>query len=244
MKMTDKVIKQIEEAANISDRTTADVAGSLLRATQDGFLTLNNLQFFSADPGAGGAGAGQDTPPPEGDELPPEGKKPDETPPEPPKTFTQEELDDIVAKRVARAEKDKQKAIDEAKKLAKMNADEKQQYEFEKLQKENEQLKIEKNRYSLGREATKMLSESGITADDDVLDFVVREDAEATKLAVQAFSALVQSKVDDAVRVKLKGTPPKASNGGNAAMTKESIMSIKDSATRIKAIQENPQLFN
>lgn len=216
-------------------------------------LRLNNLQFFSADPGAGGAGAGQDTPPPEGDELPPEGKKPDETPPEPPKTFTQEELDDIVAKRVARAEKDKQKAIDEAEKLAKMNADEKQQYEFEKLQKENEQLKLDKNRYSLGKEASKMFSESEVMSKavfdpsvdfDAVLDFVVKEDAESTKDAVQNFSALVQLIADASVKAKLKGTPPKASNGGNAAVTKESIMSIKDSATRIKAIQDNQQLFN
>lgn len=194
-----------------------------------------NLQFFSADPGGGG------TPPtdPSADPIDP----PVDPPADPPKTFTQKELDDIVAKRVARAEKDKQDAIDEAKKLAKMNADEKQKYEFEKLQKENEQLKLEKNRYSLGREATKMLSELGITADDDVLDFVVREDAEATKLAVQAFGTLVQSKVDDAVKEKLKGTPPKGNPGNGAAVTKETIMAIKDSSVRIKAIQDNPHLF-
>ena len=201
-------------------------------------LRLNNLQFFSADLGAGGANP---TDPPT-DPVDPPADPVD--PPEPPKTFTQEELDDIVAKRVARAEKDKQKAIDEAEKLAKMNADEKQQYEFDKLQKENEELKLEKNRYSLGKEATRMLADSDIIADDELLEFVVREDAEKTKVAVQAFSALVQSKVDDAVKAKLKGTPPKASNGGNAAVTKESIMAIKDSATRIKAIQDNPQLFN
>lgn len=159
------------------------------------------------------------------------------------KTFTEEQLEKIVKDRLARAEKDKQKAVQEAERLAKMNADEKQVYEFEKLQEENRQLKAEQNRYSLGKEATKMLAESGIIADDDTLDFVVREDAEATKAAVQSFAALVESKVDAAVKEKLKGAPPKRPNGLSGALTKADILAIKDGAERIKAIQSNPQLF-
>lgn len=158
-------------------------------------------------------------------------------------TFTQAQVDQMIKDRVARAEKDKQKAIDEAEKLAKMNADEKQKYEFEKLQQENEELRNEKNKYSLGREATKMLAENGITADDDVLNFVVREDAEATKQAVLAFSTLIQSKVDDAVKDKLKGQSPKSNVGNSTALTRESINAMTDSVKRIKAIQENPHLF-
>lgn len=208
------------------------------------FLKLKlNLQFFAADDPGGTGGAGQDTPPPGGEELPPAGKKPDEIPPDPEKKFTQADIDKVVKDRVTRLEKEKQDAVDEAAKLAKMNTDEKQKYEFEKLQKENEALKLDKNRYSLGREATKMLSESGIVADDDVLDFVVREDAETTKKAVQAFSALIQTKVDAAVKEKLKGTSPKTQTASGAAVTRESINAIKDGATRIKAIQDNPQLF-
>lgn len=159
-------------------------------------------------------------------------------------TFTQEQVDNMIKDRVARAEKDKQKAIDQAEKLAKMNADEKQQYEFEELQKENEELRNEKNKYSLGREATKMLTENGITADDDVLNFVVREDAETTKQAVVAFSQLIQSKVDDAVKDKLKGNSPRANSPNGSALTRESINAMKNSTERLKAIQENPHLFN
>lgn len=160
------------------------------------------------------------------------------------KTFTQDQLEEIVKQRLARAEKDKEKAVLEAEKLAKMNQEDKQKYEFEKLQRENEELKLEKNRYSMGREATKMLSEVGITADDDLLDFVVKEDAESTKKAVQSFSKLLQTKVDEAVKDKLKGTSPRVTTNTNGAVTKDSIMSIKDSVERIKAIKENPHLFN
>lgn len=199
------------------------------------FLKLKlNLQFFAADDTGGSTPLESDV-----DETQP--PKEDETPPV---TFTQEQVDQMIKDRVARTEKEKAKAVEEAAKLAKMNADEKQKYEFEKLQKENDELKLEKNRYSLGREATKMLSESGISADDDVLDFVVREDAEATKQAVQAFSVLVQSKVDDAVKERLKGKSPKTASNPSGTITKEAIMSIKDTSQRIKAIQDNPQLFN
>lgn len=159
------------------------------------------------------------------------------------KTFDEDQVEKIVKDRLARAEKDKQKAIQEAEKLAKMNADEKQKYEFEKLQRENEELKAAQNRYSLGREATKMLAASDIIADDETLEFVVRDDAEATKAAVTKFAALVEAKVDAAVKEKLKGTPPKKSNGNTGTMTKAEIMAIADDFDRRKKIAENPHLF-
>ena len=195
-----------------------------------------NLQFFSTDD----AGGGDTTPPTDNEQTPPV----DETkPPTDDKTFTQAEMDKIITERVKRLEKDKQEAIDEAKKLAGMNESEKQKHELEKLLEENESLKLEKNRYSLGREATKMLNDAGITADDELLEFVVKADADATKQAVQSFSALVASKVDDAVKEKLKGTPPKVNNQQGTGVIRESINAMKDSVARIKAIQDNPHLF-
>lgn len=160
------------------------------------------------------------------------------------KTFTQDELDDIVAQRLQRAEKDKQKAIDEAKKLAKMNADEKKDYELEKLRQENERYKQNENRYELGKEATKILAESNIVATDDILNFVVREDAEKTSEAVKAFSDLVDKVSDERMKEKLKGKSPKKQTTTSGALTKETIMSIKDGEERIEAIQENQHLFN
>ncbi|KYG34916.1 DUF4355 domain-containing protein [Alkalihalobacillus trypoxylicola] len=137
------------------------------------------------------------------------------------KTFTQEELEKVVQSRLARAEKDKAKAIEEAEKLAKMNADEKQKYEFEKLQRENEELKAAQNKYSLGREAAKMLADSNIIADDEILSLVVREDAEATKVAVSAFSSLVARIVDAQILEKMKGKSPKKQTETPVTLTKE-----------------------
>lgn len=204
-----------------------------------------NLQFFAADEGGTG---GTDTDTDDKDEKTPpdddkKGDKSDKDGEKDTKTFTQEQVDQMIKDRVARAEKDKQDAIDEAKKLAKMNADEKKDYELEKLQEENKRLLAEQNNFSLGKEATKMLAESGIIADDEVLSFVVKEDAETTNAAVKAFSDLVDKISDDRMKEKLKGIPPKKQKGAPGAVTKESIMAIKDGAERIKAIQDNQHLF-
>jgi|SRR5690625_51697 len=209
-----------------------------------------NLQYFSQDDAGGSNGDNQDQDDNKDDNQDDQqdDKKDDQTDDDKSKDdkpkFTQDQLDKIVQDRVNRLEQDKQEAIDEAEKLAKMNADEKQQYELEKLQRENKQLKESQNRFELGKEATKILAESDIIATDEILDFVVREDADKTSEAVKAFSSLVDKVSDDRMKEKLKGTSPKKQTGSQSAVTKDSILSIKDGAERIKAIQENPQLFN
>lgn len=201
-----------------------------------------NLQFFAES---------DETTPPEDDSedktrdaKQPEDKKDKKGSGDETVTLTQKQLNKMMAEREQRAIKDKEEAIAEAEKLAKMNADQKREYEFEKLQRENEDLKAAQNKYELGREATKMLSESSITATDEILDFVVREDAEKTGEAVKAFSKLVDKIADERMTEKLKGRPPKKQTGSPGTMSRESIMAIKDSAARIKAIQDNPHLFN
>lgn len=159
------------------------------------------------------------------------------------KTFTQSELEEIIKQRLARAEKDKQEAIKEAEKLAKMNAEQKREYELEKTQRENEELKAKLNRFELGKEATSMLSEQGIVANDEILDFVVRENAEQTKTAVEAFSKLVKELTEQLVREKLKGNSPTKQTTQTATMSKEEIMSIRDTEKRQRLIKENIHLF-
>ncbi|WP_146763992.1 capsid assembly scaffolding protein Gp46 family protein, partial [Staphylococcus aureus] len=64
------------------------------------------------------------------------------------KTFSQEEVSQLIKERIAREHKKSDErikdAVQEAEKLAKMNRDQKNQYELEKLIKENEELKAEK----------------------------------------------------------------------------------------------------
>src|SRR5690625_2580717 len=200
-----------------------------------------NLQFFSQDD-TGGSNAGQDdTQNNENDDKEDSNKQDKNEQDE--KTFTQSELEEIIKQRLARAEKDKQEAIKEAEKLAKMNAEQKREYELKKTQRENEELKAKLNRFELGKEATSMLSEQGIVANDEILDFVVREDAEQTKTAVEAFSKLVKDLTEQLVREKLKGNSPTKQTTQTATMSKEEIMSIRDTEKRQRLIKENIHLF-
>lgn len=90
-----------------------------------------------------------------------------------------------------------------------MNEQEKQQYEFEKTQRELEEMKKQLNGYELGKGAARILAEKGIVANDTILDLVVRDDAEQTNESVTAFIELVSDLVDQQVKEKLKGNAPR-----------------------------------
>ena len=95
-----------------------------------------NLQFFAEDNPQGDPKDPVDPPKPkDGDPVdPPEGKKqgePADPDPDGKHVYTDEQVNEIVKKRLARAEKEKQAAVDEAAKLAKMNADQKKDYELQ-----------------------------------------------------------------------------------------------------------------
>lgn len=191
-----------------------------------------DLQFF-ADP----------TDPPTDPPNDPPADPPADPPPSPGKTYTQEELEEIVKQRVAREKKAAEKAVKEAEKLAKMNEEQKKQYELEKLQKELEDYKKKDAFYSLSKEATKMLAEKDIVADDELLSFVVKESAEDTQTAVNTFISLVDKKVQEGVKKALAGNPPKVTTSNGKALTKADIMAEKDPVKRQKLISENMSLF-
>lgn len=100
-------------------------------------------------------------------------------------------------------------AKSEAAKLAKMNAEQKQQYELEKLQKENEELKAAQAQAELGREASVLLKEHKIEATQDILDFVVGKDAEATKANIDKFVEIIEKQLKAAEVERATGTTPK-----------------------------------
>ena len=157
--------------------------------------------------------------------------------------ISKSEMEKIIKERVAREKKATEKAVAEAEKLAKMNADEKREHERQKLEEELAEYKRKDQYYSLSREATNMLHEHGITADDELLGMIVKDTAEDTQSAVNSFVKLLNAKVEDGVKKALSGNSPRINTGTNA-MSKKQILSIKDRAERQRAIKENIQLFN
>lgn len=160
------------------------------------------------------------------------------------KKYSDKDLDEIIGRKFAKWQKDQEKAISEAKKLEKMNAEEKAKYERDKLQKELDSYKKKDAIAAMSKEARKMLSEQNITIDDNLLSLMVTDDAEATKKAIGDFAKAFSEAVENAVKERLKGNTPRKSSGSTKPMTKEEIMAIRDPELRQKKMLENKHLFN
>lgn len=163
------------------------------------------------------------------------------TPPE--ETFTKAQMEEIITKRVAREKDAATKKIQEAEKLAKMNADEKQKYEFEQLQAKLAEFEKKDQYYSLSKEANKMLAEHDIQADDELLQLIVKDTADDTNKAVQSFVTLFNAKVEQGVNKALTGKSPRMNTSGNTGITKTDFdkMGYKE---KVELNQNNPDLYN
>lgn len=205
---------------------------------------LFNLQLFAEDaasdsaPGtaekADGVGAAADT----GKEQ--KEQKPDRKAPK----YSDDDLDEILGKRFARWQKDQQKAVDEAKKLAEMNAQQKAEYKLAEAEKKLADYERKDSISEMTKTARKMLSEKNITISDELLAMMVTTDAEETKTAIDGFSKAFTDAVEAAVKERLRGNPPRRGSGSAPSMTKEQIMAIRDPELRQKKMLEHRELFN
>lgn len=164
-------------------------------------------------------------------------------------TFTpeqQKKVDEIIERRLAKEKKNVDKkvkdAVEEAKKLAKMNKDEKSQYELQKLQDELNALRNEKALNDMKATARSMFLDKDINVTDELLNLVVTSDAETTKQNVEAFSKILDSMVQSKVKEALRQESPK--NVGSTGLTRQEILEIKDDSERQNAIAQNIHLFN
>lgn len=159
--------------------------------------------------------------------------------------YTDDDVDRIVKQKHAEWKSQQEKAVNEAKKLAEMNATQKAEYERDQLKKELDDLKRKDALAEMTKTARKMLNEKNINVSDELLAMMVTPDAEETKTAIDGFVKLFNEHVESAVKERLKGEPPRrGSSGGVVAMTKEQILAIRDPELRQKKMLEHRELFN
>ena len=156
--------------------------------------------------------------------------------------YTDADVDEIVSKRLAKWEKQQAAKVEEAAKLAEMNAQQKAEYERDKVQKELDEYKRRDTVNAMVAESRRQLSEQGIAVSDDILTRLVGETAEETKASVDSFSKAFTAAVEDSVKKQLAGKAP-AAGVATKTMTKEEILAIKDPITRQAAIRDNIGLF-
>lgn len=185
------------------------------------FNELFTLQLFAEDPeGGDGNDPNKGTDPEGGDGNSREGGEGgDGNRTE--KKYTDDDVDEIIKRQKAEWEKQKKKDDDEAKKFAKMNAQEKAEYKQQQLEMEIQKLKDERVLSNMRDEARKQLSEKGINVSDKLLAFMVSKDAEETKEAVDSFAELFNAAVNEAVKGKARQSTPK--EGGQFTGGKEKI---------------------
>lgn len=193
-----------------------------------------NLQLF-AD------GEAEDNPDVETDPQPNDEDKPKEEDTD--KKYTDEEVNLIIDKKFAKWQAEREAEVEKAKKLAKMNADEKKEFELQQAKERIAEFERKEAFNETFKEVSKMLSDESISLSDETISLLVRDDAETTQTAVNAFIKDYQTALEAGIRKGLTGNAPKRYTNGGAAWTKEKIMSIKDSTERIKLIQENQHLF-
>lgn len=128
----------------------------------------------------------------------------------------QEHINKLISQQRSKAIEDFKKSEEakksEAKKLGKMNEQEKLQYELDKVKAELKEAKTVKERYEMERVATDILSEHNLPSNKQVLDFVVRTDAEQTQEAIKVLSKLVNDTAEQLLKDRNKGEVPTRSN--------------------------------
>jgi hypothetical protein len=178
-----------------------------------------NLQFFAEpDPTPGPVESGGGTEPAAGEQKTFDDLLKDKT--------YQSEFDKKVAKALETAKTkwdadSQQKILDaktEAEKLAKMNIDQKAQYEKEKQEADFNKRLADLTARELKATAKETLAEKGLPLDlAEVLNYT---DADACSKSIEAVQKAFQSAVEKAVNEKLRGDgPPKGGAGGGGAAT-------------------------
>lgn len=150
------------------------------------------------------------------------------------KKYSVKEVDELIKRKKSEWEKQRKKDDDEAKKFAKMNAQEKAEYKRQQLEKRIQELEDEKTLSGMRDEARKQLSDKGINIADKLLAFMVSKDAKETKEAVDSFAELFNAAVNEAVKGKARQETPKDGGRFNASKT---TLGIRDMAREARIIK-------
>lgn len=156
--------------------------------------------------------------------------------------YTDEDVDKIVERKLAEWERRQQKKSDEADRLARMNAEQREAHEKEELKKRVAELERQNALSDMSKVARGMLSEKNISVSDELVSMMISDNADDTKSAVESFIKVFQEAVNKAVKDALKGEPPKT-GAQPTGVTKEDIMKIPDRAERQRQINAHMDLF-
>lgn len=171
-----------------------------------------------------------------------------ETTVEEPKTYTQEEVDKLlqseadrrVNEAMKKAERKKEAAIKEATKLAKMDEEQRYQYELEQREKaiadKERELALAENKAT----ASMVLSNRGISA--ELVNLVVAEDADTMNQNIQLLEKAFKESVKAEVEKRLATSTPKKNLPLDTAISRDSFRRMPLSK-QAEIYRTNPELY-
>ena len=124
--------------------------------------------------------------------------------------------------------------LSEAEKLARMTKEQKAEYKAQQMEKELNRLKAEKARNELAATARKMLSDEKITVPDTLLTYIVAEDAEKTKAAVEDFVKLFNDAVGEELKKSARQETPREGSRSAGESEKMDVAKMAKDARIIK----------
>ena len=162
------------------------------------------------------------------------------------KTFTQDEVDKMISKRLQRERKDIEAKIEaerrEAEELAKLSEQERQKKLFEKQVKEFEETKRAFENERLLNETSKQLASKSLPI--EFAEILKGNNAEKTFENIQLFETKFNEAVEKVVTERLRGNVPKTTTSSSAtSITKEQFNKM-DLAQRQKLFNDNRELYN
>ena len=158
------------------------------------------------------------------------------------KKYTDAEVDEIINKKFAKWKSEQEAKENEAKKLAKMNADEKQKYQLDQREQELANREQVLARKELTAEAKAMLSERGLPV--ELVAVVDLSNAEAVTESVASIQKTWEDAVQKGVSERMKGSAPiKTAPQNNNELTKAQFYRMSH-AEKANLKQTNPELYD
>lgn len=157
------------------------------------------------------------------------------------KKYTDADVDAIIDKKFAKWKSEQEAKENEAKKLAKMNADEKQKYQLDQREQELADREKAIARKELTAEAKAMLSERDLPV--ELVNVVDLTSAETVSASIGALQKSWEQAVQKGVQEKLKGgAPMKQAPVDSDVITKEEFARM-GYQSRNELYQNNPELY-
>ena len=162
------------------------------------------------------------------------------------KTFTQEEVDKMISKRLQRERKDIEAKIEaerkEAEELSRLSEQERQKKLFEKQVKEFEETKRAFENERLLNETSKQLASKNLPV--EFAEMLKGNDAESTFENIKLFEVKFNESVEKVVTERLRGNVPKTTTSSNSAsITKEQFRSMSY-MEKMDLYNKDKDLFN